>query len=74
MSSMPAEPKIDEETAAEMVGAKATVRDLAQHFGVSTQAIYIAIRKGRIPAPANARLGDSAALAADSTTPQPAAK
>lgn len=69
---MAPEPKIDEQIAAWMVEEGSTVRDLAHRFGVSTQAIYIAIRKGRIPAPASARLGDSNASSADSTTPQPA--
>lgn len=68
---MAAETKIDEQLATQMVEQGTTVRGLADRFGVSTQAIYIAIRKGRIPAP-NARLG-STPLACTNSTPPDAA-
>lgn len=54
---MAAETKIDEEEAAEMLRSGESVRDVAHRFGVSTQAIYLAIRQGRLPH--RARRGDS---------------
>lgn len=69
MSSMAAETKIDEESAAEMLNAGESVRDVAHRFGVSTQAIYLAIRQGRLPARARPRLGSAPLASPDSTTP-----
>lgn len=62
LCSMAAEAKIDEDAAAEMLHAGESVRDVAHRFGVSTQAIYLAIRQGRLPARArDARTADAAA-------------
>jgi len=63
---MAAETKIDEDAAAEMLHAGESVRDVAHRFGVSTQAIYLAIRQGRLPARARQRLSDS--IAPDATS------
>lgn len=65
---MAAEAKIDEHTAAEMLDADATVRDVAHHFGVSTQAIYLAISQGRLPARASQRLG-TGSISQDGNSP-----
>lgn len=46
---MAAETKIDEEEAGLMLAAGARVRDVAHRYGVSTQAIYLAIQQGRLP-------------------------
>lgn len=46
---MAQEAKIDEEEAAEMLTAGTSVREVAHRFGVSTQAIYLAIQQGRLP-------------------------
>lgn len=32
-----------------MLRAGASVRQIAEHFGVSTQAVYLAIKEGRLP-------------------------
>lgn len=40
--------RIDPEEAQDMIRDGATVRDIAHHFGVSTQAVYDAIKRGRI--------------------------
>lgn len=46
---MAAEAKIDEEEAGLMLAAGAAVRDVAHRYGVSTQAVYLAIQQGRLP-------------------------
>ncbi len=60
---------LDDAKATLLINQGATVREVAERLGVSRQTVYVAIRKGRIPAPANARLGDSAASTANGTTP-----
>lgn len=40
--------RIDLAEAAEMLKAGVSVREVAAHFNVSTQAVYLAIRQGRI--------------------------
>jgi uncharacterized protein (DUF433 family) len=41
--------RIDPEEAADMLRAGSSVREVAAHFNVSTQAVYLAIRQGRVP-------------------------
>lgn len=48
---MAAEAKINEAVANEMLADGATVRDVAEKFGVTTQAVYLAIGQGRITRP-----------------------
>lgn len=49
LSGMGAEAKIDETEAARMLDDDVSVREVAHRFGVSTQAIYLAIQQGRLP-------------------------
>lgn len=44
-------PTIDPAKATRLLGEGATIRQVAQACGVSTQAIYAAIRDGRVAAP-----------------------
>lgn len=44
-------PLIDEKVATRMLKRGVRVRDIAHHFGVSTQAVYLAIHAGRIKRP-----------------------
>jgi DNA invertase Pin-like site-specific DNA recombinase len=41
--------KLDVEVAADMIRDGETIRKVAAAFGVSTQAVYLAIKEGRIP-------------------------
>ena len=41
--------KLDVEAATTMLRDGATVREVALRFGVSTQAVYLAIKEGRLP-------------------------
>lgn len=41
--------RIDPDEATEMIRAGSSVREIAAHFNVSTQAVYLAIRQGRLP-------------------------
>lgn len=41
--------RIDPEEAADLLRDGATVREIAEKFGVSTQAVYLAIKQGRVP-------------------------
>lgn len=40
--------KLNVEVAADMIRDGSSVRDVATAFGVSTQAVYLAIKEGRI--------------------------
>lgn len=46
--------RIDDEKARRLLLAGASIREVAAACGVSTQALYDAIRKGRLPAPQEA--------------------
>jgi transposase len=41
--------KLNVELAADMLRDGASVREVALFFGVSTQAVYLAIKEGRLP-------------------------
>jgi transposase len=41
-------PAIDYDKASELLANGATIRDVANSFGVSTQSVYLAIKRGRI--------------------------
>lgn len=49
-----AAPSIDYAKATEMLAKGASVRHVALHFGVTTQAVYYAIGMGRIERPSTA--------------------
>lgn len=80
MGRMAARTLIDENQAAEMLRNQKPVRDVAEHFGVTTQAVYRAIKAGRLPrverhgGPLVDRIGSDATpdpTARAGTTPKP---
>ena len=50
---------LDDAKATLLIQQGASVREVAERLNVSRQTVYVAIKKGRIPAPSTARLGDS---------------
>lgn len=50
---------LDDAKATLLIQQGCSVREVAERLNVSRQTVYVAIRKGRIPAPATRRLGDS---------------
>lgn len=50
---------LDDAKATCLIKQGATVKEIAERLNVSRQTVYTAIKKGRIPAPLNARVGDS---------------
>lgn len=63
---------LDDDKATLLIQQGCSVIEVAERLGVSRQAVYVAIRRGRVPAPIQRGLGDSS-IEPDSTTPQPAA-
>ena len=58
---------LDDAKATLLIEQGCTVIEVAAKLGVSRQSVYVAIRRGRIPAPRHARLGGSS-IAADGSS------
>lgn len=50
---------LDDAKATCLIKQGASVKEIAERLNVSRQTVYTAIKKGRIPPPLTARLGDS---------------
>ena len=66
---------LDDDEATRLINEEGLgVTELARRMGVSRQSIYVAIKRGRIPAPDRARLGDSSTSRDGSTNGTPGAE